>query len=653
MFRPALSVIVVFACLRTASAAPVDFAHDIAPIIKRRCASCHTDGTYKGSLSLDTREALLKSETVVPGHADQSDLYERITTDDADTRMPPKGKRLTSAEVAIVKRWIDEGAAWPDEISFKKDEYVPPLKPRQVKLPPARPGLEHPIDRVLAEYYRREKVSPPEPLDDTAFIRRVYLDIVGLLPPVDELEAFLNSSEGDKRQRLVARLLDDNTAYADHWMSFWNDLLRNDYRGTGFTDGGRVQITSWLYQSLLANKPYDEFVRELISPTEASGGFIYGIKWRGRVNASQVREIQFSQNVSQVFFGVNMKCASCHDSFIDRWKLEQAYSLAAVIAEEPLEIHRCDKATGNIAVAGFLWPELGTIDASATKEARLEQLASLVTHPENGRFQRTIVNRLWQRLMGRGIVHPVDVMANRPWSDDVLDYLANYLVENDYDLKRLIEHVVSSRAYQSQTAAQEDDAPGSDYVFRGPELKRLTAEQFVDAVWAITDTRPDKIVAPIYPGQPQAKVKNKPADIKKAEPAEKKVTIPPEQRRTAPVRAALVNSDLLMRSLGRPNREQVVTTRPEELTTLQALDLSNGEILTELLAKGAANLIKAKPQAGGQELIERIYLQALSRKPTSDELAVALEVVGEKPTPDGVADLLWMVFMLPEFQLIR
>src|SRR5262249_3050092 len=213
---------------------------------------------------------------------------------------------------------------------------------------------------------------------------------------------------------------DDRRAYADHWLTFWNDLLRNDYAGTGFIDGGRKQISAWLYRALVDNKPYDQFVRELISPTAESEGFINGIKWRGNVNASQVRELQFAQNVGQVFFGANIKCTSCHDSFIDKWKLEDAYGLAAVIADQPLEIHRCDKPTAKMATPRFLFPTLGDIDAKQPKAKRLEELARLVTHADNGRFTRTVVNRIWHRLMGHGIVHPVDVMANRPWNDDLL-----------------------------------------------------------------------------------------------------------------------------------------------------------------------------------------------------------------------------------------
>jgi hypothetical protein len=113
-------------------------------------------------------------------------------------------------------------------------------------------------------------------------------------------------------------------------MTFWNDLLRNDYAGTGYIDGGRRQISGWLYEALRSNMPYDRFARELIAPpTDESRGLIGGIKWRGEVSAGQTVEIQFAQSVAQTFLGLNMKCASCHDSFVDRWKLDEAYGLAA------------------------------------------------------------------------------------------------------------------------------------------------------------------------------------------------------------------------------------------------------------------------------------------------------------------------------------
>jgi mono/diheme cytochrome c family protein len=611
--------------------APVDFAHDIVPVLKTHCVKCHTSGTYKGGFSLDTRESMLKSESVVAGKSNESELVERLLSDEQDFRMPPKGNRLTVQEVDRLRAWIDQGLSWVPGFTFQNGGYVAPLKLRRIELPPVQEGRDQPIDRILDAYWTAHKVSPPAPVDDRTFVRRVYLDCIGLLPTPDELTAFLEDRAPDKREALVRRLLDDRRGFAIHWLSFWNDLLRNDYRGTGYVDGGRKQITGWLYQSLLENKPYDRFVTELISPTAESEGFGLGIKWRGRVNASQTTEIQFAQNVSQVFFGINMKCASCHDSFIDRWKLEDAYSLAAIVADKPLEIFRCDKATGKLATPGFLWPELGSIDPEQTKPERLAQLARLITHADNGRFARTIVNRVWHRLMGTGIVEPVDVMANEPWSEDLLDALAGDFVAHGYDLKRLIAVIIRSRAYQSQAFARQEEGASDDYVFRGPDVKRMTAEQFFDAVWMITRTAPTK-----------GAVNVRPESIALGGPTDKPF-----------IRAALVNADLLMRSLGRPNREQVVTTRGDVLTTLQALDLSNGPILAETLARGAANLLDEDAGVALPERVGLLFVAALGRPPSTDERAAALELIGTPATPEGLADLLWVVFMLPEFQLIR
>jgi hypothetical protein len=222
-------------------------------------------------------------------------------------------------------------------------------------------------------------------------------------------------------------------------------------------------------------------------------------------------------------------------------------------------------------------------------------------------------------------------MANPPFDADLLDYLGTFLSDNKYDLKKLMEHVVTSRAYQSRPAILKEEVTGESYVFRGPELKRLTAEQFLDAIWQVTGTGPQKAAAPVrLPAWTDA--------------------TPVERRQ---VRASLMTSDALMRSLGRPNREQVVTTRPDQLTTLQAIDLANGKELAALLTRGATALRKAHPKATAAELTETVYRRALCRKPTTEEAQVAGEILGEKMSDDGVADLLWAVFMLPEFQLIR
>ncbi|MCA9231417.1 MAG: PSD1 domain-containing protein [Planctomycetales bacterium] len=601
---------------------PIDFSHDVLPLLQSACAKCHTNGTYKGSFSLDTRESLLESGMVEVGKSGESDLIERLTTEDPELRMPLEQDPLTPEQVALFRRWIDQGLPWEEGFSFQQSTYELPLAPRRPEVPPASQQVSNPVDRILQPYYESHAVSL-EPVTDAAFARRVSLDLIGLLPKPEQLAAFLNDTSPDRREQYVSALLSQNREYAEHWLTFWNDALRNDYAGVGYIEGGRKQITGWLYQSLVENKPFDQFVRELINPSPESEGFINGIKWRGRVNASQVREIQFAQNISQVFLGLNMKCASCHDSFINRWKLKDAYSLAAIVASEPIEIHRCDKPTGELATAAFLYPELGSIDPAAPREERLRQLGELLTHPENGRFTRTIVNRIWQRLMGRGLVHPVDEMDNPPWNADLLDFLAVDLVDHQYDLKHTVQLIATSQAYQAHCEIISEEALNAkEYVFRGPLTRRMTAEQFFDAVWMLTNSAPAEAAAPVG------------------------------DRGEQPVRAALVNSSLLMRSLGRPNREQIVTTRPAVLSTLQSLDLSNGEEFHSLLLRGAENLL-AQWNAQAEPMIQYVYQTALARLPAADEMTASLSILGDEPTAESIADLLWVVFMLPEFQMIR
>jgi hypothetical protein len=610
--------------------AKVDFPHTIVPILKARCVECHGGRRHEGDFSINTRESILKAEVVELGKAADSHLIELVTSKDKDERMPKGKPALSAADVKSLRDWIDKGMPWEAGFTFAIREYDPPLRPRRPELPPAVAGRENAVDRILDAYLEKHHVARPAPLDDAAFLRRVYLDIVGLLPTPETLQAFVASDDPARREHAIDELLADNHAYAEHWLSFWNDLLRNDYAGTGYIDGGRKPISAWLYRALVANAPYDEFVRQLIAPSPKSEGFILGIKWRGNVNASQKPELQFAQNVSQVFLGINMKCASCHDSFIDRWTLAQTYGLAAVCANGPLEMYRCDKPLGKSAGAAWMFPELGQIDPKLTREQRLKRLAELMTDPQDGRLTRTIVNRIWHRLMGRGIVHPVDAMQTEPWSPDLLDYLAVHLVDNHYDLKSTIRLIVSSQAYQSQAVALDAQPTGVDFVYSGPLPKRMTAEQFVDALWEITETGPT---------QPH---KNAEAFLTADEKASHKS-----------YRASLVASDLLMRSLGRPNREQVVSDRPATLTTLQALDLSNSPLLAETLSRGAANVLKRFDRRDSAATIDWLYKFALSRPPTSDERAIATELLHSPPTQQGVEDLLWAVLMLPEFQIIR
>ncbi|MCB1277736.1 DUF1549 domain-containing protein, partial [Prosthecobacter sp.] len=437
LFRTTATLTALLALPLPNHAAEVDFSHQIVPLLRKHCADCHTGDKKKGGLSMNDRDSLLEGgengAVIDLKKPEGSHLLEMVTTDDEDLRMPPKGDGLSPAEAALLKEWITQGLPWESGFAFKTPAYEPMLTPRKVTLPPAKDGREHPVDRLIASYFEKERLPWPEPLGDEAFLRRAHLDLVGLLPTPEERAAFLANTKPDKRARLVEALLARDVDYTEHWLTFWNDLLRNDYGGTGFITGGRKQISKWLYDALIANMPFDQLARELVAPpTGESRGFIDGITWRGDVSAGQTVEIQFAQSVGQSFLGINLKCASCHDSFIDRWKLNEAYGLAAIYSERPLEIHRCDKPVGETAKAGWLFPELGDVNPAAPQKERLRQLAELLTHPKNGRFTRTLVNRLWHRLMGRGIVHPLDAMQTEPWNADLLDYLADDFQTHGY-----------------------------------------------------------------------------------------------------------------------------------------------------------------------------------------------------------------------------
>jgi hypothetical protein len=262
-------------------------------------------------------------------------------------------------------------------------------------------------------------------------------------------------------------------------------LLRNDYKGTGFIDGGRKQVTGWLHSALMENKPYDRFVAELVNPNYATEGFTSGILWRGTVNAAMRRPMQAAQSVSQVFLGVNLKCASCHDSFVNDWTLADCYGLAAVYSDEEMELVRCDKPQGKKAVVRFLYPEIGSIDAGLDRTARTQRLAELMLSPKDGRLSRTVVNRLWARLLGRGFIEPLDEMEKPAWNSDLLDWLAEDLVAHGWDLKHTIDLILTSQAYAMPTV----EGPKSEketFIFRGPLTRRMTAEQFADAVTSLS-----------------------------------------------------------------------------------------------------------------------------------------------------------------------
>lgn len=604
----------------------VTFDDDVHPILAEYCFKCHAGEASKGKLSMNSRRLLLQGggsgPVVIEGKSAESLLIQLVTSADEDLWMPPEGPRLGADQVSVLRAWIDQGVAWSENVEAP-DAPTTPVHLLDVVPPGDRSGIrKHPnaIDRFLLPYLAEHDIAVPEPVSDALFARRAWLDITGLLPSPEALAAFEASKEKDKRAVLVDQLLADNTAYAEHMMTFWNDHLRNDFKGTGYIDGGRKAITPWLYTALYTNKPFDQFARELVNPAEGSEGFIKGIVWRGSTAAVQRPPMQAAASVSQVFLGVNLKCASCHDSFVNNWKLKDAYGLANCFSDEPMELIRCDNPTGEMASYTFLWSELGEIDGTQPREARLARVADLVTSKENGFFTRTIANRLWSLLLGRGLVEPLDVIQNPAWQPELLDWLARDFIDHGYDLKHLIRQIMTSKAYQWPVFEPEKDKP---FVFRGPVVKKLTAEQFSDAVSLLTG---------IWQKDPQFKL-----------------PFTPEGETDAP-RAWRVTADPLMRALGRPNREQVTTRRESIATTLQSLELSNGATLAARLQEGAQRLVDEGQAL--ENLVEVLYLQGIQRAPSEAEKEVALAMLTNESGKEGLEDLLWSLAMLPEFQLI-
>ncbi|TDE11403.1 DUF1549 domain-containing protein [Dyadobacter psychrotolerans] len=605
---------------------------EVRTILAHNCYSCHGEAKSKGDLRLDSKDAIMKGgeggAVVIPEHPDKSELIRRISLPKGDKEaMPTKGKRLTEKEISVLKFWIEKGALWPDgkEASIYR---VAALEPRTPVIPAASGDIVQPIDRFVNVYFKQNKIDWKPVVNDRIYIRRVYLDIIGLLPPSEKIEAFVADGRPDKRELLAKELLNKNDDYAQHWISFWNDALRNDYTGTGYITGGRFDITKWLYTSLETNKPYNGFVKELISPVKGSEGFIRGIKWRGTINSSQRTEMQAAQNVSQVLLGLNLKCASCHDSFISDWKLADSYAFANIFADTLLEINRCDKPTGKIAGTKILFPELGEISVNASTEKRLRELADLLIQPKDGRLYRTAVNRIWAQLLGRGIVEPVDMMDNMPWSEDLLDWLASDFAANGYDMKKLIYTIVTSKTYQlpSTSVKEAGDIMANTYKFTGMVRRRLTAEQFTDAI--------SSAFKPMY--SDSAIVFN---------------LLPEKMKEKLPfARAAFVKNDPFQTSLGRPNRETVSTSRTSQANLLQALELTNGNKFTQTLKNGAKEWKAKYPTT--DTLVTALYKRALGRNPLPKELAAAQKILGPKPSEEGIQDLVWALALVPEFQLI-
>ena len=558
---------------RAAAQSRIDYQRQIQPVFEQHCLECHNQDRRQGGLSLatyaDALEGGRNGAVIRPGGAARSLLIHRVKGA-IEPRMPKEADALSAGAIALIQQWIDQGARETPTSPAAPQPWEAALSLRKPATPAITwPRWSSPLDRHVAAYLKGRGAGEPVLVADALFARRAYLDAWGLLPTPAELQAFLADRDPGKRTALVQHLLTDRDKYAEHWISFWNDLLRNEDGVSYFSEtAGRKSITDWLLPALASNMPYDRFVATLLNPAGAGDpeGFLIGVNWRGETSAAVTPWMQAAQNTAQVFLGINLKCNACHDSFVSRWKLKDAYALAAYFSPEPtLQLYRCDVAQNKFAEPAFLFPELSHQPKTSALADRRAAAAATFIDPRNGRLPRTLVNRIGHRLFGRGLVASPDEMDARPWSPELLDHLAAEFVASGYDVRRLVATIMSSRAYQMPAVVRKVEPSARGYQFAGPELRRLTAEQFADAVGALTgewNTYPGR---PATPGGSYAR-----------------------EWRTA--------SSAFTRALGRPIRDQVHSMRAADASTLQALELVNGELYARRLSRGARRLLGELPR---------------------------------------------------------
>ena len=489
------------------------------------------------------------------------------------------------------------------------------------------------FDQLLLKQWQRLGIAPSPEVDDVTFIRRVTIDICGSLPTPAEIKAYLADDRSDKRARLVNRLL-DRSEYASYFTLKWADILQN--RGAGYSTNkqrpGTALFASWIRDSIALNKPYDQFVAEILT---ASGSQQENppTVWHRSVRTLP----NYVESVSQAFLGMRVQCAQCHHHPFERWSQADYYGLAAVFArvgrkggfadaEVPTNevIYLKDKGPVVHPRSGLkIGPRpLGGPDFQLEQyDDPRHSLARWMTQPTNPYFGRTMVNRMWAHFMGRGIIHPIDDArsTNPPSNPELLDALTRDFVKSQYDVKQLIRNICNSYAYRLESIATASN--GEDLQsFARFYPRRMKAEVLLDGISQI-------LAAPTtFAGVPAGT---------------RAIELPDEN---VPAHFLTV--------FGRPARISACECERIDAPSLaQALEFVNSkEIQNKLTAeKGYAQQLveNKKPFA---ENVADIFLRIYARPPRAAELKIAVEFLeAEKDPAEAYRSLLWSLLATNEF----
>jgi hypothetical protein len=483
---------------------------------------------------------------------------------------------------------------------------------------------------------------PPSPVcDDATFIRRVTLDVAGRLPTADETRQFLGSDDPKKRQQFVEALL-RSPDYADYFANKWTALLKNR-RDDASDITSNFAFHAWIRDSLLANVPYDQWVRELLAAT----GTVIGnpaVAWYKRVKEPK----QQMEDVAQLFLGVRMQCAQCHHHPFERWSQDDYYALTAFFSQvgrkptgirgEDLIFHKRGLAaaknikTGQMISPVALGDEVGAI--SAGQDPRL-RLADWLSGGENPFFAKALVNRYWKHFFKRGLVEPEDDIrdTNPPTNPELLRALEDHFLSSGFDLKELVRVITHSRAYQlSAVPNGYNISDGQNYSRYYP--RRLQAEVLLDAIDHLTGARTSFANLPV---------------------GTRAVALPDNSYN---------KSSPFLKVFGRPEGASVCECeRAQSASLAQSLHLINAsDIQSKLTAGGGTAERLANDQRPMADNIRDLYLAAFSRQPTPEELKTAegylseprLDASGKpinakKAAHENFQDLIWALINTKEF----
>jgi hypothetical protein len=499
------------------------------------------------------------------------------------------------------------------------------------------------IDEVVLGQLRRLNLKPSPGSSDSEFIRRIHLDIVGMLPTPEVTQAFLADTSETKRDELIESLL-AQPEFVDYWTYRLSDLFL--ISGRKLRPDALKSYYQWLRGEMEKGTPWDQLVRQVIS---ARGDTMNN----GATNFYSVHQDPetMAENVSQAFMSLSINCAKCHNHPLEKWTNDQYYSFANLFARVRAKGWGGDARNGNGARTLFIadrgdliQPRTGKpqppapLDGQAIEsdspEDRREALAAWLTSPENPYFTRSIANRVWANFFGRGIVEPVDDLrvSNPASNEPLLEAICVHLVENRYDLKALIRLILQSETYQRTSAPLPENMEDQKYYSRYYP-RRLMAEVLQDAITSVTRISPkyDKITL--------------------ADGSTEGTNFYRAGTRTLQLFDSAVTSYFL-KTFGRNEREITCECeRSNKPSMVQVLHLSNGDTLNSNLRSEQSCVNVMIPQAD-EEIIEETYLLCLSRLPSDGErkrLASMFENTPETERRAAIEDLFWALMTSREF----